>query len=47
MKPLLFKDKSATPMREIERKNIDQQPSNAGAQASLLSLPSAAKLAPD
>jgi hypothetical protein len=47
MKPLLFKDKSATPLREIERKNIDQQPSKADAQASLLSLPAAAKLGSD
>jgi hypothetical protein len=42
MKPSLFKDKAATPMREIKRKNIDQQPADAAVLASLLDLPSAA-----
>jgi len=43
MKPLLFKDKAATPMREIKRKNLDQQPANAAVLATLLSLPSASE----
>lgn len=43
MKPLLFKDKAATPLREIQRKNIDQQPANAAVLATLLSLPTASK----
>lgn len=45
MKPLLFKDKSATPMRGIERKHLDQKPANAAVLASLLSLPPAAEYA--
>lgn len=45
MKPLLFKDKMATPMRAINRKNIDQQPADATVLASLLDLPSAADYA--
>lgn len=42
MKPLLFKDKAATPLAKINRKNLDQQPANAAVLASLLSLPPAA-----
>lgn len=42
MKPLLFKDKAATPLCEIKRKNIDQQPADAAVLATLLSLPAAA-----
>lgn len=47
MKPLLFKDKAATPLREIQRKNIDQQPANAAVLASLLNLPPAPEHAAD
>lgn len=45
MKPLLFKDKAATPLSKIKRKDLDQQPADGGVHALLLDLPSAAALA--
>lgn len=45
MKPLLFADKSVTPLKDMERKHLVQKAKDSDVHAALLSLPTASQLA--